>query len=106
MVRGAVNIPAHGFYPCRKTWVEVLGRTPLVIFYCGSSNGRGPRVAGWFQDTLDEVGRKDSEAIVLPVGLRDGRKRKRISRKLYILSPLLKIARTSARRLRYCKLQM
>ena len=70
MVRGAVNIPAHGFYPCRKTWVEVLGKTPLVIFYCGSSNGRGPRVAGWFQDTLDEVGRKDSEAIVLAGGIK------------------------------------
>jgi len=70
MVRGAVNIPAHGFYPCRKTWVEVLGKVPLVIFYCGSSNGRGPRVAGWFQDTLDEVGRKDCAAIVLTGGIK------------------------------------
>jgi len=70
MVRGAVNIPAHGFYPCRKTWLEVLGKAPLVIFYCGSSNGRGPRVAGWFQDTLDDAGRKDSEAIVLAGGIK------------------------------------
>jgi arsenical-resistance protein 2 len=70
MVREAVNIPAHGFYPCRKTWLEILGKAPLVIFYCGSSNGRGPRVAGWFQDTLDEAGQKDSEAIVLAGGIK------------------------------------
>ena len=50
--------------------MEVLGKAPFVIFYCGSSNGRGPRVAGWFQDTLDEAGRKDSESIVLAGGIK------------------------------------
>jgi arsenical-resistance protein 2 len=25
-----------------------------VIFHCSSSNGRGPRCAGWYQDALDE----------------------------------------------------
>ena len=61
MVRSAINIPAHAFYPTRMNLVKVLGNIPLVIFYCSSSNGRGPRCAGWFQDTLDEVGNKESE---------------------------------------------
>ena len=27
---------------------------PLVIFYCGSCGGRGPRAAGWFADYIDD----------------------------------------------------
>src|SRR5208282_231280 len=59
MVRTAINIPAQSLYPARWTWLEALGKVPIVIFYCSSSNGRGPRCAGWFQDTLDEAGRTD-----------------------------------------------
>lgn len=70
MVRTAINIPAQSLYPTRWTWLEVLGKVPLVIFYCSSSNGRGPRCAGWFQDTLDEAGRGDSEAAVLVGGIK------------------------------------
>ena len=43
---------------------------PLVIFYCSSSNGRGPRCAAWFQDTLDEMGATDSRALVLLGGIK------------------------------------
>jgi arsenical-resistance protein 2 len=70
MVRSAINIPAHAFYPTRMNLVKVLGNIPLVIFYCSSSNGRGPRCAGWFQDTLNEVGNKESEALVLTGGIK------------------------------------
>jgi hypothetical protein len=70
MVRGAVNIPAQSLYPTRMSWLEILGNIPLVIFYCGSSNGRGPRCAGWFQDVLDDVGRKNCEALVLAGGIK------------------------------------
>jgi len=70
MVRTAVNIPAQSFYPTRSTWVQILGNIPLVIFYCSSSNGRGPRCAGWFQDALDEAGGKLAEAVVLAGGIK------------------------------------
>lgn len=36
----------------------------------GSSNGRGPRSAGWMQDYLDEVGETDMEAIILTGGIK------------------------------------
>lgn len=70
MVRTAVNIPAQSFYYTRSTWVETFGTIPLVIFYCSSSNGRGPRCAGWFQDALDDAGCRTSEAIVLAGGIK------------------------------------
>jgi len=70
MVRSAINIPAQSFYPTRMSLVKVFGNIPLVIFYCSSSNGRGPRCAGWFQDALDEVGNKGSEGMVLVGGIK------------------------------------
>ena len=70
MVQTAINIPAQSFYPTRSTWVETLGKIPLVIFYCSSSKGRGPRCAGWFQDALDEDGDQSAEAVVLAGGIK------------------------------------
>jgi hypothetical protein len=52
------------------TWVQVFGKIPLVIFYCSSSNGRGPRCAGWFQDALDEAGDQVAESVVLAGGIK------------------------------------
>ncbi|KAF1986243.1 hypothetical protein K402DRAFT_394102 [Aulographum hederae CBS 113979] len=60
-LRGSLNLPAQSFYMNRKTLyrlckgdgVNVITR---VIFYCGSSTGRGPRCAGWFADYVAEVG--------------------------------------------------
>jgi rhodanese-related sulfurtransferase len=68
-VHTAVNIPAQSFYPTRMTWLEVLGDIPVVIFYCSSSKGRGPRCAGWYQDVLDETGNTSSRAFVLDGGI-------------------------------------
>jgi len=70
MVRGAVNFPAQSFYYTRFSLVEMLKNVPLIIFYCSSSNGRGPRCAGWYQDALEERGRTDSEAVILGGGIK------------------------------------
>jgi arsenical-resistance protein 2 len=70
MVHTAINIPAQSFYPTRWTWATVFEKVPFVIFYCSSSEGRGPRCAGWFQDTLNEAGKDGSEAVVLAGGIR------------------------------------
>jgi hypothetical protein len=70
MVRTAINIPAQSFHMTRGNWLKLLGDIPLVIFYCSSSNGRGPRCAGWYQDLLEEKGNKTSEAIVLAGGIK------------------------------------
>lgn len=69
-----VNITAHSFYPTRKTWVQLLGGIPLVIFYCGSSQGRGPRVAGWYADALVEENVHTSEAVILEGGIKNFRR--------------------------------
>ena len=42
-----------------------VSRIPKIIFHCSSSNGRGPRCAGWYQDALDssrEAGNDESNA--------------------------------------------
>ncbi|KAL2195539.1 hypothetical protein P885DRAFT_39999 [Corynascus similis CBS 632.67] len=56
-VRGAINLPAHSFYPTRKSLYNLCKQAGIqtVIFYCGSSLGRGPRCAAWLQDYVDEV---------------------------------------------------
>ncbi|KIW07928.1 uncharacterized protein PV09_01835 [Verruconis gallopava] len=54
-IRNSLNIPAQSFYQnmatlyrlCKGDGVSVISR---VMFYCGSSSGRGPRCAGWFAD--------------------------------------------------------
>jgi arsenical-resistance protein 2 len=36
----------------------------------GSSAGRGPRVAGWLQDIIDEKGDKSVKSVVLEGGIK------------------------------------
>ena len=48
-----------------------------VIFYCGSSRGRGPRSAAWFQDQLDQEGVADITSYVLEGGIKGWVKRGR-----------------------------
>ncbi|KAK0624566.1 Rhodanese-like domain-containing protein [Bombardia bombarda] len=57
-VASAINLPAHSFYPTRRVLYDLCKRAGIkrVIFYCGSSNGRGPRCAAWMQDYANEVG--------------------------------------------------
>ncbi|KAF6763818.1 arsenite S-adenosylmethyltransferase [Ephemerocybe angulata] len=45
--------PAQTFYDDLPAFFEKHKNTEQVIFYCQSSNGRGPRSAGWYQDYLD-----------------------------------------------------
>ncbi|KAK3299750.1 Rhodanese-like domain-containing protein [Chaetomium fimeti] len=70
-VRGAMNLPAHSFYPTRGTLYDLCKQAGIrrVIFYCGSSLGRGPRCAAWLQDYVDEVG-GDLKSQVMVGGIR------------------------------------
>ncbi|GAA5891944.1 hypothetical protein JCM5296_004639 [Sporobolomyces johnsonii] len=71
-VAGAVNLPAHSFYPTLPALLPILSRYRRVIFHCQSSNGRGPRCAGWYQDALNDAGIKQdvSESMVLEGGIK------------------------------------
>jgi arsenical-resistance protein 2 len=71
IVNGAINLPAQSFYQTVSTLVPILSQIPLVIFYCGSSNGRAPRCAGWYADALLKAGKEgDSQSLILEGGIK------------------------------------
>ncbi|TEB25967.1 arsenite S-adenosylmethyltransferase [Coprinellus micaceus] len=71
-VRGSEQWPAQTFYDDLPGFFERHKDTEKVIFYCQSSNGRGPRSAGWYQDYLDSKpqGEHTSKAYVLAGGIK------------------------------------
>lgn len=79
-IRGSLNIPAQSFYMnmatlyrlCRGDGVSVISR---VLFYCGSSSGRAPRCAAWFQEYVAERARandvpEEPQCFVLEGGIK------------------------------------
>ncbi|KAG5652217.1 hypothetical protein H0H81_005799 [Sphagnurus paluster] len=69
-VRGSDNWPAQTFYDDLPKFLEKYRNTRVVAFYCGSSSGRGPRCAGWYQDHLNETAITTSTAYVLQGGVK------------------------------------
>ncbi|KAF8843850.1 NAD(P)-binding protein [Paxillus ammoniavirescens] len=69
-VRGSVQCPAQTFYNDLPEFHENYKNTKQVIFYCGSSNGRGPRCANWYQDYLNGQGNSQSKAFVMTGGIK------------------------------------
>ncbi|KIW14945.1 hypothetical protein PV08_07732 [Exophiala spinifera] len=58
-IRSSLNLPAQSLYHGIPTLyaLATAASVPLVVFYCGSCNGRGPRAAGWFADYIDDQAR-------------------------------------------------
>ncbi|GAO15709.1 hypothetical protein UVI_02018780 [Ustilaginoidea virens] len=75
-VATSINLPAHTLYQTRPAIYQLCKQAGVrtIIFYCGSSNGRGPRCAGWMQDYLDEVGDASMTAAVLKGGIKGWQK--------------------------------
>ncbi|KJA16548.1 hypothetical protein HYPSUDRAFT_171339 [Hypholoma sublateritium FD-334 SS-4] len=69
-VRGSYNWAAQSFYDDLPSFYQEFKNFPKVIFYCQSSNGRGPRCAGWYQDYLDAQGDGRSTAFILEGGIK------------------------------------
>ncbi|KAH6895006.1 arsenite S-adenosylmethyltransferase [Coprinopsis sp. MPI-PUGE-AT-0042] len=71
-VRDSEQWAAQTFYDHRSELFEKHKDKKSVIFYCGSSNGRGPRCAGWYQDYLDDKGEEaaGTKAYVLQGGIK------------------------------------
>ncbi|CCF37233.1 hypothetical protein CH063_08619, partial [Colletotrichum higginsianum] len=71
-IRGSINLPAQTLYPSIPTLYSLFQAAGVstVIWYCGSSRGRGTRAAGWFNDYL--VDQKDDKmrSVVLFGGIR------------------------------------
>ncbi|OAX82381.1 hypothetical protein ACJ72_03267 [Emergomyces africanus] len=52
----SINLPAQSLYPSIATLYAIFKQAGVkkVIWYCGSSHGRGTRASGWFADYILE----------------------------------------------------
>ncbi|KAH7240071.1 Rhodanese-like domain-containing protein [Fusarium redolens] len=71
-IRGSINLPAQSLYPAIPTLYTVCKAAGIhtIIWYCGSSQGRGPRAAGWFRDYLASQGDKETRSVILRGGIK------------------------------------
>ncbi|OCK81248.1 Rhodanese-like protein [Lepidopterella palustris CBS 459.81] len=71
-IKGSLNMPAQSFYMNRAVLHRLCAKSGIknVIFYCGSSNGRGPRCAAWFADYLAEIGDNSMNSQTLAGGIK------------------------------------
>ncbi|KAJ5585223.1 uncharacterized protein N7459_005023 [Penicillium hispanicum] len=71
-IRGSLNLPAQSLYPTLPTLYTVLANSGVkyVIWYCGSSAGRGTRAAGWFADYLAAQQDAHLQSLVLEGGIK------------------------------------
>lgn len=75
-VATSINLPAQTLYQTRPVIHQLCKQAGVetVIFYCGSSSGRGPRSAGWMQDYFDEIGETQIRAVILKGGIKGWQK--------------------------------
>ncbi|KAK3352123.1 Rhodanese-like domain-containing protein [Neurospora tetraspora] len=71
-IRGSINLPAQSLYPTLPTVYAMFKAAGLkkVIFYCGSSTGRGSRGARWLSDYLLKVGDESIQSLALFEGIK------------------------------------
>jgi len=69
-VKGSVQHPAQSFYDDLPGFHEQYGSVKQVVFYCQSSQGRGPRCAAWYQDYLDKKSNANTKSYVLEGGIK------------------------------------
>ncbi|KAJ5374676.1 hypothetical protein N7517_006682, partial [Penicillium concentricum] len=71
-IRGSLNLPAQSLQPTIPTLYSVLsqGRITNVVWYCGSSRGRGVRAANWFAEYLEEQKDIKMKSLVLEGGIK------------------------------------
>ncbi|KAK3984618.1 arsenical-resistance protein 2 [Cladorrhinum sp. PSN332] len=57
-IRGSINLPAQSLFPTLAALYDLWRKAGVkkVIFYCGSSRGRGSRATGWLADHIAKEG--------------------------------------------------
>ncbi|KAM0747970.1 hypothetical protein T439DRAFT_328631 [Meredithblackwellia eburnea MCA 4105] len=70
-IPGAISLNPHSFYCTLPSLLPILSQYNRVIFYCQKSFNRSPRLAAWYQDSLNQAGipSEQSRAEVLVGGL-------------------------------------
>ncbi|OJD19918.1 hypothetical protein AJ78_00112 [Emergomyces pasteurianus Ep9510] len=71
----SINLPAQSLYPSIATLYAIFKQAGVkkVIWYCGSSLGRGTRASGWFADYILEKegeGAAGIQSLVLEGGIK------------------------------------
>ncbi|KAG9229910.1 Rhodanese-like domain-containing protein [Amylocarpus encephaloides] len=71
-IRGSINLPAQSLYSTIPSLYALLSTAAVrnVIWYCGSSRGRGNRAAGWFADYIKEQNNTEMESRTLEEGIK------------------------------------
>ncbi|KAE9986998.1 hypothetical protein EG328_004130 [Venturia inaequalis] len=71
-IRGSINLPAQSLFPSIPTLYAIFKAAGVekVIWYCGSSKGRGTRGAAWFADHIENEKDDRMQSLVLTEGVR------------------------------------
>ncbi|KAK7185549.1 hypothetical protein DPSP01_010771 [Paraphaeosphaeria sporulosa] len=71
-IRDSINLPAQSLYPTIPTLYALFKGAGIrqVIWYCGSSKGRGARAAGWFADYIEDQGDTQMKSVALAEGIK------------------------------------
>ncbi|KAM7187493.1 oxidoreductase [Naviculisporaceae sp. PSN 640] len=71
-IRGSINLPAQSFYTTLPTVYSLFKASGVkqVIFYCGSSRGRGSRATGWLADHIASEGDTSMTSLALEGGIK------------------------------------
>ncbi|CEJ89196.1 hypothetical protein VHEMI05053 [[Torrubiella] hemipterigena] len=72
----SINLPAQSLYQTRPIIYQLCQQAGIeqVLFYCGSSTGRGTRCARWMQDYINEVGDTKMKAAIVRGGIKGWQK--------------------------------
>ncbi|KAL1582117.1 hypothetical protein WHR41_09152 [Cladosporium halotolerans] len=71
-INGSINLPAQSLYPTIPSLYSILHAAGVrdVVWYCGSSRGRGNRAAAWFADYLKSKSDQRMQSLVLEGGIK------------------------------------
>ncbi|KAH9904974.1 Rhodanese-like domain-containing protein [Xylariomycetidae sp. FL2044] len=71
-IRTTINLPAQSLYPSIPTLYNMFKAAGVakVIWFCGSSRGRGTRAAGWFHDYITDRGDPGMKSVILAGGIK------------------------------------
>ncbi|KAI1942665.1 hypothetical protein LOZ66_001071 [Ophidiomyces ophidiicola] len=71
-ILGSINLPAQSLHPSLATLYAIFKKANVkkVVFYCGSSQGRGTRAGGWFADYIAENDSTCMTSLVLEGGIK------------------------------------
>ncbi|KAF2028415.1 hypothetical protein EK21DRAFT_101874 [Setomelanomma holmii] len=71
-IRGSINLPAQTLYPTIPTLYALFKDAGVhkVIWYCGSSKGRGTCAAGWFAEHIASEKDEEMKSLALSEGIK------------------------------------